>query len=237
MITRESRTVPQRGCGARKAGGAYLCTATGSDGVPFEHFVFDPPRPFDYEPFRAPILFPDPNVEGLNHVLIWIGEEFYPSPLDFLEELKVYGVSRRIPNEFQFEKLRPGSSKMMFVHPRAVLPKGLVSKIGCTQGRTPEEHKENTCFFCHAQTVQALGSKVSGSENALRATIGTVSYEVPEQDVVDKKDFQTGVFLRLPVTHIEYQATSATDPGNHYLEKASDAGFDVVVIDDPELYL
>jgi hypothetical protein len=64
-----------------------------------------------------------------------------------------------------------------------------------------------------------------------------VSYELPEQDVVDKKDFQTGVFLRLPVTHIEYQATSATDPGNHYLEKASDAGFDVVVIDDPELYL
>jgi hypothetical protein len=237
MITRESRTVPQRGCGARKAGGVYLCTETSSNGVPVEHFVFDPPRPFEYEPFRAPILFPDPHVEGLNHVLIWIGEEFYPSPLDFIEELKQCGVSRRIPNEFQYDKLTPGSSKMMFVHPRAVLPKGLVPRIGCTQNQTLEEHKENSCFFCHAQTVQSLGSKVRGIAPTLTATIGAVSYEVPEQEDVDKKDFNTGVFLRLPINHIEYQATSATDPGNHYLEKASGAGFDVVIIDDPELYL
>lgn len=38
-----------------------------------------------------------PPMDGSLHGLIWIGEQFYPTPADWLREVKTMGVSRRLP--------------------------------------------------------------------------------------------------------------------------------------------
>jgi hypothetical protein len=121
-----SRALPvRRGCGSRKAGGVYLETGLVAGGSPIEAFLYDPPL-LNVEkgwllPHRTPILFEH---GGIWHVVIWVGEEYYPSPWDYIEEVRVAGSSRRVPATFDFGKLGPGS-RQYFVHAGAsvqVLP-------------------------------------------------------------------------------------------------------------------
>ena len=66
-----------RGCGKRKPGGVYICTKLSPHGVPLEEFIIDPPEAYEGEKFRVPIIF---EKNGKNHLLFWVGKEFYPFP-------------------------------------------------------------------------------------------------------------------------------------------------------------
>ncbi|MBI2060705.1 MAG: hypothetical protein HYT87_13120 [Nitrospirae bacterium] len=111
-----------RGCGSRKGGGIYLETGMSPYGTPIEELLIDPPlsekdggSPNWFRPHRSPILF---EKDGAWHVLIWVGKEFYESVWDFIEEVRVAGVSRRVPEHLDFSKLT-AKSRMFFVHPTA----------------------------------------------------------------------------------------------------------------------
>jgi hypothetical protein len=58
--------------------------------------------------------------QPLYHVLIWVGEEHYPQVVDFIEEARRFGISRRIRANFPFEKLTAGKSQMVLLHPKAI---------------------------------------------------------------------------------------------------------------------
>ncbi len=113
----------RRGCGSRKEGGVYLECGLAVGGRPIEDFIFDPPLdeerlPIEWlKPSRTPQLF---EREGVNHVVIWVGEDFYPNVFDFIEETRVAGASRRVPKTFDFSKLT-ASSRMYFVHAHAAV--------------------------------------------------------------------------------------------------------------------
>lgn len=107
----------ERGCGTRKPGGLYMCCGMSPYGKPVEHFLIDPAVPHDVVPFRTPQIF---NKEGLNHVLVYIGEGFYPNVPKFIDETRRMGVSRRIPANFPIDKLQQGSC-MMMVHGKALI--------------------------------------------------------------------------------------------------------------------
>lgn len=118
-----------RGCGKRQQAGAYLEVPTGPNGKPVEHFLCDPPYPIDKrETGISPIgvtLFPDkdklvaPGVK-LHHVLDWVGSDGYPNVADFVEEVRRFGVSRRIARTADFSGLGHGS-KLYLAHSRAVI--------------------------------------------------------------------------------------------------------------------
>ena len=67
-----------RGCGKRKAGGVYVMSELGPDGVPLEAVMIDPPVPYDGGPFRAPQLV---RKDGVAHLVFWVGAEFYEYPM------------------------------------------------------------------------------------------------------------------------------------------------------------
>ena len=111
-----------RGCGSRQPGGVYLVTALGERGVPLEACVVDPPVPIDAV---ATGLSPQgmalaSSSKGTTVVMDWVGTKSYPNVADYVEETALFGSSRRIPANFDFARLGPGSRHVL-VHPRAIV--------------------------------------------------------------------------------------------------------------------
>jgi len=87
--------------------------------MPVEWFVVDPAYKFDMKAnIRAPYLLPDSS--GVYHLVLGVGTTYYPFATDFIEEVGVMGVSKRLPKGFDFSKLTAGESALILVHPRAI---------------------------------------------------------------------------------------------------------------------
>lgn len=186
--------------------------------------MVDPVRPFHGEPFRAPILWNDISNPELFHAVIWVGAEFYPSLVDFVEEVKAKGASRRIPSNFDFSKLTPGASRMIFIHPKAFTTTAHLPANGCPK-RYPLHGLNEPCIGAHWDYVEGLGGNISGRT----ATLGDLQYAVPPQeDIVPP--LTPGFFMALPITHVEYEAMNDGDTGPETIHQASDLGFEVSIL-------
>lgn len=109
-----------RGCGTRVRGGIYFeCGfAPPGAGRPLEDFIFCPPvdlPPGLSVPARGVALMTDG--DGVTHIIDRIGLSHYPNVLDFLEEVRRFGVSRRLPANLDFSRLTP-ESRLIIVHDR-----------------------------------------------------------------------------------------------------------------------
>lgn len=103
-----------RGCGERVPGGIYAETVLGDVGMPFDFFICDSPHPVDPDWGISAI-----GVKQVGEDLVdWVGQKHYPNVLDFVEEGRRFGVSRRLSPNLDFERLT-AKSKMMFVHAKA----------------------------------------------------------------------------------------------------------------------
>jgi hypothetical protein len=112
------QAVGGRGCGTRSEGGCYLCLGIGSGGsLTVENLIIDPIKIWPGQWQRGFKILP--NKQGFNDVGIFVGEEFYPSLWDFVEEARRFGISRKVPPTFPFEQLTPGKSRMVFIHRKA----------------------------------------------------------------------------------------------------------------------
>lgn len=113
-----------RGCGTRKAGGTYVEVGLSPFGKPLEHFIIDPPFRLTPELREAlgisPIGVSLTEIEpGMVNIMDWVGETYYPNVADFLEEVRNFGLSRRLELQASdFAKITP-QSKLFLIHPRA----------------------------------------------------------------------------------------------------------------------
>ena len=110
----------ERGCGFRVPGGIYAECGLKPGGSPLEAFLLDPPHSVDgwngITPVGVTLIYhPETDV---HHIVDWIGSEYYPNPTDFLEELRRFGLSRRLKRTFEFGKLSV-NSRILCVHARA----------------------------------------------------------------------------------------------------------------------
>lgn len=219
-----------RGCGSRVKGGIYLCTGLSEHGSPLEAFLIDPVVPFDAAPgesFRTPILRENPYIPGVFDAYVWVGESFYPSLVDYVEETRQKGVSRRISPLLDLSKLTPGKSRMIFIHPKAYTEHLNLPANGCP--KAIEEHgKDEPCIGAHWHYAKSLGSLMTGDQTA---SIGDVTYSLPEQQDAPE-DCRPGLFLALPITHIEFEDNGEALPKS--VTEASEAGYDVLVMHDPQ---
>lgn len=226
-ISHQSSTGGSRGCGSRVKGGIYLCTGLSEHGSPLEAFLIDPVVPFDSAPgesFRTPILRENPYMTDVVDAYVWVGESFYPSLVDYVEETRCKGASRRVSPLLDLSKLTPGKSRMIFIHPKAYTESLMVPTQGCPKNL--EKHgTEIPCIGAHWHYAAALGST---TDPLGMGVIGDLSYALPEQ-VEAPADCRPGLFLALPITHIEFE--NDDNPLPQSVVKASDAGFDVVVMD------
>jgi hypothetical protein len=109
-----------RGCGRRVRGGVYLEFETGPGGKPIEDFLVDHPIPLDVQRLgitpRGVRL-----VEWLTGPMLvdWIGSSHYLNVLDFVEEARRFGISRRLPRRFDWARL--AGAQIAFLHARAAV--------------------------------------------------------------------------------------------------------------------
>jgi len=94
-----------RRCGNRQVGGVYIDLPLSKYGEPIESFICDPARIVADEleiPDRGMVL--RTGSDGSLMLLDHIGGD-YPNVLDFVEEIRVQGLSRRIQENFDFSQL------------------------------------------------------------------------------------------------------------------------------------
>lgn len=111
-------TAVTRGCGRRVVGGIYAETSNSPNGKPVEHFLIDPPVPLEMD--VAPQGISWIQRDGVWHGVDWIGENHYPNIADFIEEVRRFGLSRRIPINEDFGRLT-ADSRLLLVHARAII--------------------------------------------------------------------------------------------------------------------
>jgi len=230
-----------RGCGTRTPGGTYLVCTTSPSGLPVEYFVVDPPISMDTKPFRSPILHEQ---NGTCHVIIWIGEKFYPSAVDFIEEARIQGVSRRIPNTFPLEKLT-ANSKMILIHPRATSP----NFVQLVENSQLPEHKckhynkltrkpqpipshDNYKEFCFWHLYYTLAK----TETETKRTIGNTHYHVPFckeiAEIIDRINYKPAVFATFPIHKIEHIRDRDGKVNPEFIKKTENIKIPVEVVNE-----
>ncbi len=201
-----------RGCGKRKPGGVYICTKLSPHGVPLEEFIIDPPEAYEGEKFRVPIVF---EKNGKNHLLFWVGKEFYPFPSDFIEEVRRFGASKRVPVDFPVQKLSVGSL-MFFVHSLAIIKNHDVLSQPPLCPKHLESHLNNETR-CLGHSYQVAPANYEG-----RRKVGDTVYDVKPAETELSLEFEPGIFLRLPVTDIDHVVYKDGKPDPWVQEKASE---------------
>jgi hypothetical protein len=120
-----------RGCGDREPGGVYVESGLSDRGRPLEEFLVDPPLPIpegldlvnkpQFWQRMLPSGEPVQDVDGLPifDLLIWVGAEFYPYCVDYLEEVRRFGASQRLNPNLDLSLLSQ-SSRMILTHPLVI---------------------------------------------------------------------------------------------------------------------
>lgn len=122
-MTIRSKTVKPfvAGCGVRRAGSAYIVSNMQSylEQYQYGYFLFDPPiliNPTEWGVCPQGLSFVFNN--GYWHVMDWIGASHYPNAADILEEAYAHGGSTLTPLKHDLQKLTPGFSRRLLIHPR-----------------------------------------------------------------------------------------------------------------------
>jgi len=84
--------------------------------------IKDPPLPIDPESMGlTPVGVKLIEHNGVVHIFDWVGEGYYPYVSDFIEEVRRFGASRRLPQTLDFSRLSP-MSRLILLHSRALVP-------------------------------------------------------------------------------------------------------------------
>ncbi len=110
-----------RGCGTRVAGGIYAECPLSPYGVPIEDFLVDPPIPVDTQEVGVTqIGVKLVERKGIWHIMDWVGSTHYPNVADYVEEVRRFGLSRRLSTGLDFQKLTP-QSRILLLHSHAYI--------------------------------------------------------------------------------------------------------------------
>lgn len=149
MTTTGAAIPVARGCGTRVGGGIYWELGLGPGGRPVEDFLLDPPQLLPEGmriPARGVLVY---EYEGVTHLIDRVGLKHYPNVADFVEEVRRFGLSRRLPRNLPFEKLT-WESRLILVHDRAyVKPINAYDHPSipwsCPKGKPEHQHPAVCC--------------------------------------------------------------------------------------------
>jgi hypothetical protein len=185
--------------------------------MPLEHFLVDSPIIVDKDELGiTPIGVKLVERNGIFHVFDWVGTEFYPNVADFVEEVRVLGLSRRVPKTLDFSKITE-QSKIILLHARAwddnyhKYPKAtLCMKSLCPCGpcqHVAEEHAggDNThqahmCVTCWYHNIE--GGEPIENGGVMRHMPSFRYCGRPAPSSIKKAKYELAIFMRLPISNI-----------------------------------
>ncbi len=209
-----------RGCGSRKAGGLYLVTEMSPYGRPFNYFMLDPPVEYTGPKFQG-IQVSDYTIEGITGecviLLDMVGLEFYPTMPAFVEEARRFGVSRRIPVNFDFSKLAGKTVYLGTIHWRAIPMFDKKPELGtlppywtCFRPNDPAHYPD--CVY-HAWPIAPNEHDKLADDGAIEMPWGSFNphglfQAHPDEQVIREMrnsvtGYKPGIFALWPITKIE----------------------------------
>ena len=241
-----------RGCGDRVAGGIYLEVQTSDRGLPVEHFLVDSPIPVDKDELGiTPIGVKLIDRNGIFHVFDWVGTEFYPNVADFVEEVRVLGLSRRVPKTLDFSKITE-QSKIILLHsrawddnyakypkatigpcPKSRCPCGVCQGIAVSHAFQGTDHKTmpEMCAACWYHNIEGGEPAENGTVVRHMPSFEYVGRPMPNN--IKKQKHQLAIFMRLPIHNIAVIRDLANKQNHEDAEnKAGKAGIPVILKDE-----
>lgn len=237
-----------RGCGkARQKGGTYATLPVGQKGLPWWAFLIDPTIPVPPEvtiPTQGVSTF---EVDGITHVVDWIGAVHYPDVLAFTTELRAKGLSRRCEGlERWAEDLSPDSMYFL-VHPKGHIrrPESLADVLVDGDGLFKAPHcptdnethplvlSDDTGKHCVGLLAYALGEPVETAQRErFHGYVGDLTYSgwrppASWQDIPEDDRFAPAFFMGVPVTWLNLQTVDGAPtplgrPVSEYAQILSD---------------
>lgn len=223
--------VPTRGCGRRVAGGVYAVCGTSPFGMPVEHFLID---------YKA--LNPDLGVAAVGVSLIdlpkqptmvfdWVGSEHYPNVADFVEEVRRFGMSRRLPKNLDYTRIVEGSRQVL-CHARAIILNAedyQKERMGVEEGYLycPKNIAEHRPLDYRGMCASLWWEDVDGDDEGqyhdqwprhIKRNQPEFSYEAWARPANVKGRYQPGLFASFPIHKLQVIA----DPNSGTHEEALD---------------
>lgn len=234
-----------RGCGTRVAGGIYgeLGVTTDGTGRDIEGFLLDPPRPVDHMANISPIGVTMIEQKGVWHIVDWIGANHYPEVFDFVEEVRRFGLSRRLPATLDFSKLTP-QSRILCVHPKAWM-----DPDSCGVIRPGVESDDEHRYYCPSQDdvlrrVHGLGgsliclgcckdSVADGEEMGSLVVRKRPSFEYNAVKIPDglKPEYKSAIFASFPFSRLTV-VKAASGAHEKAMESAKKSHLPVAEVDE-----
>ena len=224
--------------GGRTEGGAYIECNFGD--MDIRDFLIDAPRKYSVIDNGMTAVAPNKReIGGEWHLIDVVGESYYPYPADFIEEAARFGVSRKVPLTFDFDKLKPGA--MLFLHhTRAFL------ENPAEVGAHLDQHSKFRCptgahgplDACAGHHWSALKPRVLKGQPALPAGVFTRPLGVGAYDVAvypasaPAPAYKAGLFMRVPIGRIVFVRDAKGRYSESAWRAATHTGLPVAAVDE-----
>lgn len=244
--------MPARGCGSsRTVSGIYLEVPVGANGHPIEEFLIDPPLPVDVvklgiSPVGVHAIEVNTSDGPATWLFDWIGSEHYPNVVDYLEETRNFGVSRRAPASLPWEKI-DSRTRLVLLHARAVIDEpeayyrleqadmpSCPQVIGWEhcQRRTPKEHPPGQlCGRLWWQDV-VNGEPVEYSGRRVARTVGETTYQAWARPAGLTPTYHVGMVARFPVPRVAVIRDRESGTHEDVFRRVQGAGVPTYVADE-----
>lgn len=238
-----------RGCGRRVQGGIYSEMGLSPNGKPLEYFVMCPPIVVDKDelglrPLGVSLI---EDAEGVFHIWDWVGSRFYPNVTDFLEEVRRFGMSRKLNPKMDFSKLT-SKSRHVLLHNVAHIGNAEAyhadriggNKLGREWNICPKDvHKSDHVGMCAGlwwedvvdiQNMVEDPDPTGGPSRIGIREMPSFRYKAAKPAVKDP-NHSLAIFASFPIQRL---AVVASEDGSHDLSvsKASKSGLDVAVVEE-----
>jgi len=225
-----------RGCGRRVKRGIYAELGLSPFGRPVEDFLMDPPVALPEGLELAPQGVTFIERDGVTHLIDWVGSTHYPNIADFVEEIRRFGLSRRLPQNIDFGRLSV-ASRLIFVHARA-----FIEDAGARQGyRAPDDapfvclrdieaHQKGTEEMCASMWWEDVEGVNEDGVREMPSFEYTPRRPRPE---VEARTYRPGIFGSFPIGRLVVVNDPDDQEGTEKARsKAANSEFAVDLVDE-----
>lgn len=227
----------QRGCGRRKAGGAYAELGLAAGGMPLEDFLMDPPWPVEGLPNVSAVGITLYERDGVTHILDWVGSQHYLNVADFVEEVRRYGLSRRLPESTPFERITP-ESRLLTIHARARIENAKEYRPVLEDAKHPcpkrnplhEDGGDPVCIGLCWQDVE--GGEGPEATRAVKRKMPSFTYTALRRPEGVEPEYRAAVFASWPLSRIAVVKDPLGNRHEALRQKARRSPLEVAEVDE-----
>jgi len=225
--------------------------------MPMENFLVDPPIPVDTQEMGVtPVGVKLVERKGVWHIMDWVGSTHYANVADFVEEVRRFGLSRRLSTSLDFKKLTP-QSRILLLHSHAYIYNfdkyqkcepdeehltGLVPYPGCPK-KLPQHTRPDMETMCarlwYQDVIQGEETeKMEGTEYT-DAQLRCVTRKMPSFEyhaLVKPEDvdpeYRVAIFASFPIASLEVVKDNTGGTHNRSLMLAEEARIPVQLVEE-----